>query len=93
MKTTITIPDVYHKQLRKMAIDESVTLNDLIERAIVRVFFTGNPSSQSLHEEDLEVSHKELPLNSLAGILKGITSTTDEEIKELKNIWNYNGPK
>jgi metal-responsive CopG/Arc/MetJ family transcriptional regulator len=46
MKITITVPDFIYKQLRKRAAEESVTISDLVVRAIERYLEESKPKSQ-----------------------------------------------
>ena len=82
MKTTITLPDNYHKKLRKLAIDRSLTMADLICDAVRDRFFSfkgGEALSENMPGA--------LPLNQLQGFL-GPVSATDKEIKKLKRLWS-----
>lgn len=76
MKTTISIPDLYHKRLKKIAIDRSATLNDLVAEALQHKFF---------HSENV-VENQDFPFNQLKGVL-GKFSSSEAEIKQLKKIW------
>jgi hypothetical protein len=40
VKTTLRLPDFYHKKLRKVAIDRSLTMAELICQAIREKFFS-----------------------------------------------------
>lgn len=82
MKTTITLPDTYHKKLKKLAVDRSLTMAGLICEAVRDRFFSFKGVEAA--SEDMQET---LPLNQLQGFL-GPASTTDKEIKKLKHIWN-----
>ena len=79
MKTSIAIPDNYHKQLRKLAIDRSSTMAELICEAIRKTFFPDAPTETT-------TTHT-LPFNQLRGILAD-THSTYKEIQDLKKLWN-----
>lgn len=78
MKTSIAIPDNYHKRLRKIAIDRSSTMAELICEAIREKFF----------RKDSSVSDEKpsLPFNELRGILS--SHATMKDIQDLKKLWN-----
>lgn len=84
MKTTIFIPDSYHKKLKKIAIDQSTTMAELICQAVEEKFFV----SSSFHHQGLSLP---LPLNHLQGALKGLSSSP-KEVMNLKNIWKVKLP-
>lgn len=78
MKTTISLPDEYHRKLRKMAIDHSSTMADLICEAIRDKFF---------HEKGVrpQAAKTPSPLSQLQGILD--TSSSAKEMLNLKKLW------
>lgn len=79
MKTTISLPDEYHKKLRKIAIDRSSTMAELISEAVREKFFKGNSSSSQ--------QRPSFPFNELRGLLSP-QSTSLKEIQDLKKLWN-----
>lgn len=84
MKTTVSIPDSYHKKLKKIAIDQSTTMAELICQALEEKFFV---SSKSHYQSPLP----SLPFNHLKGVLKGLSSSP-KEVMDLKNIWKVKFP-
>ena len=81
MKTTLSLPDSYHRSLRKIAIDRSVTMAALICEAIKEKFFMG-----SLIDDRTDI----MPLQKTRGILKDKPSTA-KEIRLLKKVWRTRG--
>lgn len=80
MKTTITLPDDLHKELKKLAIDRAAHMADLIVQALRVTFFMSKPQNAarpSSQQAD----------DPLYGILKGKTNTSWREIQKLKKLW------
>src|SRR3989338_1134913 len=76
MKTTITIPNEEHMALRKLALERSVTMSDLIVEAVTEKFLLNmkKPVAASTG------------LKSLEGVLTDQKSSM-KDIRELKKIW------
>ncbi len=81
MKTTITIPDTYHKMLRKISIYRSMTLTDLVSEAIRKTFFS------AAIDDSVNSQTADLPFNQLHGMMRGSVSSK-RDIGKLKKIWN-----
>ena len=84
MKTTITLPDIYHKQLKRLAIDHSKTMAELIVEAIKSTFFGRVDTRES---KNLPGS----PLSRLEGSLHTV-SGSEKQVMNLKKIWNKKNP-
>lgn len=80
MKTIITLPDHYHKELKKIAIERSTTLTSLIWETLKEKFFSDSSKN------DNTIS-RQLPLNQLKGILSQHKSS-EHDINQLKQIWD-----
>lgn len=78
MKTTITLPDQYHLHLRKLALEQSTTMADLICEAIKEKFFERQRKKSS--------PLKKQSFNDLEGDLSEF-KTSEAELKKLKKKW------
>lgn len=76
MKTTITIPNEEHMALRKLAIERSVTMSDLIVEAVTEKFLLNMKKKVAAPTG----------LKSLEGFLSDQKSSM-KDIRELKKIW------
>lgn len=84
MKTTISLPDEDHRRLRKLAIDRSTTMADLILGAVRERYFDERGLAEGTGYDPLE---KKPPLVELRGFLSDVPST-EEEVMGLEKIWN-----
>jgi len=79
MKTTITLPNLYHKELKKIAVDQSKTMAELIWEAVQEKFFKGKKVTEKKSKE-------EFPFNKLKGLMKAF-DTSEIEISDLRQQW------
>lgn len=81
MKTTITLPDDLHKELKKLAIERTTHMADLIVEAVRSTFFLSKEKSKTT------VNSKKQPDDPLYGILKGKTNASWRDTQQLKKLW------
>ena len=78
MKTTITLPDSYHKQLKQLATKRSTTMTKLVWEALKQTFF---PPQIKTTKQDSP------PFKRMKGIFSDM-SASEEDIQELKKTWS-----